>query len=94
MLTPDLETRLNEQMRREFASSYLYLQLAAHFEAAGFPGFSTWMRAQAAEEQGHAMRFFDFILDRGGGDAQGHSRPRPQDPDHWRCSRRRSPTSA
>lgn len=66
MLTPDLETRLNEQMRREFASSYLYLQMAAHFEAAGFPGFATWMRAQAAEEQGHAMRFFDFILDRGG----------------------------
>jgi ferritin len=66
MLSPDLETRLNEQMRKEFASAHLYLQMASHFGSAGFPGFSTWMRAQAAEEQVHAMRFFDFILDRGG----------------------------
>jgi ferritin len=66
MLSSHLETKLNEQMRREFASAPLYLQMAAHFDAAGFPGFSAWMRAQAAEEQMHAMRFFDFIRDRGG----------------------------
>jgi ferritin len=66
MLSPDLEARLNEQMRKEFASSHLYLQMASHFEGAGFRGFSAWMRAQAAEEHVHAMKFFDFILDRGG----------------------------
>ncbi|MDH4112528.1 MAG: ferritin [Actinomycetota bacterium] len=66
MLSPDLETRLNEQMRSEFSSAHLYLQMAAHFETSGFPGFSAWMRAQADEERAHAMRFFDFILDRGG----------------------------
>jgi ferritin len=66
MLSSHQESKLNEQMRREFSSSHLYLQMAAHFEAAGFPGMSTWMRAQAAEEQTHAMKFFDFILDRGG----------------------------
>jgi ferritin len=66
MLPTDLEARLNEQMRKEFASAHLYLQMAAHFEGTGFPGFSSWMRAQAAEERVHAMRFFDFILDRGG----------------------------
>jgi ferritin len=66
MLNADLEARLNEQMRREFASAHLYLQMAAHFESTGFPGCSSWMRAQAAEERVHALRFFDFILDRGG----------------------------
>lgn len=66
MLPTDLEARLNEQMRKEFASAHLYLQMAAHFEAVGFPGFSSWMRAQAVEERVHAMRFFDFILDKGG----------------------------
>jgi ferritin len=71
MLPTDLEARLNEQMRKEFASAHLYLQMAGHFEAAGFPGFSAWMRAQATEEQVHAMRFFDFILDRGGSVAVG-----------------------
>ena len=73
MLSSDLEARLNEQMRREFASSHLYLQMASHFAAAGFPGFSSWMRAQAAEEQVHAMRFFDFILDRSGTAVLGSS---------------------
>jgi ferritin len=61
-----LEQALNEQLNRESYSSYLYLSMAAHFEAAGFPGFATWMRGQAEEEHGHAMRFFDHINDRSG----------------------------
>jgi ferritin len=66
MLDPTLERALNDQLSREQYSSYLYLSIAAHFEAGGFPGFATWMRAQAEEEHLHAMRFFDFITDRGG----------------------------
>lgn len=66
MLDQTLEQALNDQLNREQYSSYLYLSIAAHFEAAGFPGFAAWMRAQAEEEHLHAMRFFDFIADRGG----------------------------
>jgi ferritin len=66
MLQPDLETALNEQLTKETYSAYLYLAMAAHFEAEGYPGFASWMRAQAEEEHTHAMRFFDFINDRGG----------------------------
>lgn len=29
------------------------------------PGFAKWMRLQAVEEQAHAMRFFDYLIDRG-----------------------------
>jgi ferritin len=66
MLTGDQEQALNDQLNRETYSSYLYLAMAAHFESAGFGGFATWMRAQADEEHVHAMRFFDYINDRGG----------------------------
>ncbi|GIU96871.1 MAG: ferritin [Actinomycetota bacterium] len=66
MLDPSLETALNEQLHRELESEYLYLSIAGAMEHAGFPGFARWMRGQAAEEHGHAMRFFDFICDRGG----------------------------
>lgn len=66
MLTPELEQALNDQLNREYYSSYLYLSMAAHFEAVGFPGFAGWMRAQAEEEHVHAMKFFDFLNDRGG----------------------------
>jgi ferritin len=66
MLDATLEQTLNEQLNREQYSSYLYLAIAAHFEAAGFPGFAGWMRVQADEEHLHAMKFFDFIFDRDG----------------------------
>lgn len=57
---------MNEQIMHELFSSYLYLSMSAHFESAGLPGFAHWMRIQAAEEQEHAMKFYDFIHDRGG----------------------------
>ena len=66
MFDPALESAMNDQLNREFASEYLYLAMAAHLEHESFPGFAAWMRAQAAEEHEHAMRFFDFIDDRGG----------------------------
>jgi ferritin len=66
MLDPALEQALNDQLAREQYSSYLYLAMAAHCDATGFPGFASWMRMQADEEHQHAMRFFDFVNDRGG----------------------------
>jgi ferritin len=66
MLSSDQEQALNEQLTAESSSAYLYLAMAAHFEHEGYPGFAAWMRAQADEEHQHAMRFFDFINDRGG----------------------------
>jgi ferritin len=66
MVDATLEQALNDQLNREVYSSYLYLSMAAHFEAGGFPGFAAWMRVQAEEEHRHAMRFFDHLNDRGG----------------------------
>jgi ferritin len=57
---------MNEQIKHELYSAYLYLSMAAHFESANLPGFASWMRIQAKEEQEHAMKFFDHILERGG----------------------------
>ena len=56
---------IEEQIGREFSAAYLYLSMSGSFEAANLPGFARWMRAQAAEEQVHALKFFDFLLDRG-----------------------------
>ncbi len=66
MLSNSMLTQMNEQVKHELFSAYLYLSMAAHFEAANLGGFASWMRLQAIEEQEHAMKFFDFILDRGG----------------------------
>lgn len=57
---------LNEQVNAEMFSSYLYLAMSAWFSQRSLPGFANWMRVQAEEEQFHAMKIYDYILERGG----------------------------
>jgi len=61
-----VQDAINEQIKNELYSAYIYLAMSAYFEGAGLSGFAHWMRAQAAEEEEHAMKFFDFVFDRGG----------------------------
>jgi ferritin len=66
MLSKSMQDAINEQIKNEFASAYLYLAMSAHFYAANLPGFAHWMREQHQEELTHAMKFFDYVYDRGG----------------------------
>ena len=66
MLSERMQAELNDQLNVELYSAYTYLSMAAYFEEQNFPGFGKWLRTQAREELGHAMRCFDFIIDRGG----------------------------
>ncbi len=43
----------------------MYLAMSSHFDSANLPGFAAWMKAQAGEELGHAMKFFGYIVERG-----------------------------
>ena len=66
MISPKMLKALNTHLNEEFYSSYLYLSMAAYFEAKNLKGFANWMRLQSDEEQLHGMKFFDFILQKGG----------------------------
>jgi ferritin len=66
MISKTVQDAINDQIKNELYSAYLYLSMSAHFEAANLLGFAHWMRVQAKEEQGHAMKFFDYINDQGG----------------------------
>ncbi len=61
-----VQDAMNEQIKNELYSAYQYLSMAAYCESANLPGFARWMRAQAREELQHAMKFYDFVLDRNG----------------------------
>lgn len=61
-----IENAFNRQINAELYSSYLYLAMSAWFESKNLKGMAHWMRAQAAEEQNHALKFYEFIHDRGG----------------------------
>jgi len=56
---------LNSQLNAELYSAYLYLSMEAYFESIDLSGFANWMRAQAQEELIHAMKFYDYIVQRG-----------------------------
>lgn len=66
MISQPMQHALNEQIRNEMHSAYVYLSMAAFFESVPFPGFAAWMRVQAQEEMAHGMKIFEHVLDRGG----------------------------
>ena len=66
MLGKKMQDALNGQINAELYSSYLYLSMAAYFESVNLRGFAGWMRVQAQEETAHGMKFFDFVVERGG----------------------------
>jgi ferritin len=65
-MRPEVEAALNDQIRMELSSGYVYLAMAAQFESQAYDGFAHWMRLQAREELEHAMRLFDYVNRRGG----------------------------
>lgn len=66
MLSKDVQDAINTQIRNEYYSSYLYLSMSAYCESLNFSGFATWLRRQSNEELEHAMRLYDYIIDREG----------------------------
>lgn len=66
MLSQTLQDALNRQIRIELYSAYVYLSMSAYCEANHLPGIAHWMRMQWQEELNHALKFYDFINDRGG----------------------------
>ena len=66
MFSKKLLDAMNEQMKNEFASAYLYLAMAGYFQSEDLPGIANWMRVQALEELTHGEKFFQFICNAAG----------------------------
>ncbi len=65
MARKKLNGLLNEQIKHELDSAYLYLSMASYCESINLNGFAGWMKSQAKEEYEHAMKFYTFLHDRG-----------------------------
>ncbi|MDI6803626.1 MAG: ferritin [Bacteroidota bacterium] len=66
MLSKTLQNTINNQIQAEMFSSYLYLSMSAYCEMNNFLGAAKWFKMQSEEEWGHAMKFYGFIIERGG----------------------------
>jgi len=66
MIKEKIQDALNKQINAELYSSYLYLSMSAYFESINLKGCANWMRVQTQEELVHAMKFYDYLIERGG----------------------------
>ena len=66
MLSEKMQKALNGQLVAELYSAYLYVSMAAYFDAADLPGFANWMRVQAQEELTHGMKFCRYVNEQDG----------------------------
>jgi ferritin len=66
MLAKKIEDAINTQINKELFSEYLYLSMATYFAAEGLSGLENFFIVQAQEERFHAMKFYNFVNERGG----------------------------
>ena len=66
MLNKKLKEALNAQINAEFWSAYLYLSMSSDMSDKGMAGVANWFAIQFKEEQDHAMKFFNYVISRGG----------------------------
>jgi ferritin len=76
MLSKPIQDALNEQIKHEINSAYIYLAMSAYCESINMPGCARWLKVQWQEELEHSMKLFDYVYDRGGRvTLQGIDRP-------------------
>ena len=66
MLSETIQDAFNDQLNFEMYSANIYLAMAAWFDSQNLVGFANWMKVQYEEEMFHAMKFYNFINERGG----------------------------
>jgi len=66
MIANKVQKAINDQINAELYSAYLYLAMSAYFQSVNLQGFANWMRVQYQEETLHALKFYDYLVERSG----------------------------
>ena len=65
MISDAMQQSLFTQLNDEFSSSYLYLAMSAYCNHIDFNGAANWLKLQYEEEQGHATRIYNYLIEQG-----------------------------
>ena len=66
MISQKIQDAINDQINFEIYSSYIYFSMSSFFESKNLEGMAKWMRVQAQEELLHAVKFYNYVNERGG----------------------------
>ena len=64
-ISDSMVAAINDQIKAEFDSAYIYLAMSAYLENSGFSGMAHWMNKQYKEEIEHAEKFIKYLQERG-----------------------------
>ena len=59
----NIKKLLIQQVNKELASAYLYLDMSKFYKTKSIEGFAHWFKKQASEELEHAEKFMDYLAD-------------------------------
>jgi ferritin len=65
MISEAMQKALFNQLNDEFYSAYLYLAMSAYCAHIDFSGAAAWLKYQYEEEQMHATRIYNYLIDQG-----------------------------
>ena len=65
MISQKMTDAINEQIKNEFYSYWLYLSMSYALDSMDLKVFSKWFYEQALEEQEHAMKMASYLMDQG-----------------------------
>jgi ferritin len=65
MISEEMQKALYQQLNDEFSSAYLYLAMSAYCAHIDFNGAAKWLKQQYEEEQMHATRIYNYLLEQG-----------------------------
>ncbi len=64
-MTKKVSDLLNEQFYNELYAAHLYFTISASLRHSPYQGMANWMQMQYKEEMEHAMKFYDYLVERG-----------------------------
>jgi ferritin len=65
MISAEMQQSLFKQLNDEFSSAYLYLAMSAYCNHIDFNGAANWLKQQYEEEQMHATRIYNYLIEQG-----------------------------
>jgi ferritin len=65
MISDEMQQSLFRQLNDEFSSAYLYLAMSAYCNHIDFNGAANWLKQQYEEEQMHATRIYNYLIEQG-----------------------------
>jgi ferritin len=66
MIKASTAAAINKQIQHEQFNAHSYQAVALYFEDLSLYGLAAWFKKQSEDERGHAQKFIDFLIDRGG----------------------------